>query len=297
VDEVDWVRLVDQVRNGDCTPFLGAGACHGTLPTGTELSKTWAADHKYPMKDRDDLPRVMQYVAIRTRDTVSVKQRLTRHLSEIGPPDFSDPAEPHGLLARLPLPVYLTTNYDNFMVSALHNAGKAPSSAICRWYRDATGADEVFSTGQGFNPQPDSPIVYHLHGSFEEPRSLVLTEEDYLEFLVNMALDKANNERKLIPASIFRALTTRPLLFIGYSLQDWTFRVLFHGLLRMISEVQRRRHVSVQLSPVDRHADPDAYQRAKDYLTAYFDRQDISLYWGTANDFCTELRSRLGWAP
>lgn len=297
MDEMDWARLVDQVSNGECTPFLGAGACHGTLPTGTELSKTWATDHEYPMEDRDDLPRVMQYVAIRTRDAVSVKQRLTRHLSGIGPPDFADPAEPHGLLARLPLPVYLTTNYDDFMARALRNAGKSPSSAICRWYRDAAAADDLFSTGQGFNPRPEAPIVYHLHGSFQEPRSLVLTEEDYLEFLINLALDKANNERKLIPPSIFRALATRPLLFIGYSLQDWTFRVLFHGLLRMVSEVQWRRHVSVQLSPVDEARDPEAYKRAKEYLTAYFDRRNISLYWGNANDFCTELRSRLGWAP
>lgn len=297
MDEQDWARLVDQVSNGDCTPFLGAGACHGTLPTGTQLSATWAADHMYPLGDRDDLPRVMQYVAIRTRDAVSVKQRLARKLSGVGPPDFADPVEPHGLLARLPLPVYLTTNYDDFMVRALRNVGKTPSSAICRWYRDAATADEVFSTGPGFNPRPEAPIVYHLHGSFQEPHSLVLTEEDYLEFLINMALDKANNERKLIPASIFRALTTRPLLFIGYSLQDWTFRVLFHGLLRMISEVQWRRHVSVQLSPLNKDADPDAYTRAKEYLTSYFDRRNISLYWGTASDFCAELRSRLGCAP
>ena len=297
MDEVDWARLVADVRDGDCTPFLGAGACHGTLPTGGQLSETWAVDHMYPLGDRDDLPRVMQYVAIRTRDAVSVKQRLARNLSGIGPPDFADPAEPHGLLARLPIPVYLTTNYDDFMVRALRSAGKAPSSAICRWYRDAAAVDEVFSTGQGFNPRPEAPIVYHLHGSFQEPRSLVLTEEDYLEFLINMALDKANSERKLIPASILRAITSKPLLFIGYSLQDWTFRVLFHGLLQMISGVQLRRHVSVQLSPVDKEADPDAHQRAKDYLTSYFDRQNISIYWGTASEFCTELRSRLGWSP
>jgi hypothetical protein len=297
VDEVDWARLVDQVSNGDCTPFLGAGACRGTLPVGAELSEAWAADHMYPLADRHDLPRVMQYVAIRTRDAVSVKQRLARNLGGLGPPNFADPAEPHGLLARLPLPVYLTTNYDDFMVRALRNAGKEPSSAICRWYRDARAADEVFTTNQGYNPRHEEPIVYHLHGSFREPRSLVLTEEDYLEFLINLALDKASDERKLIPTSIFRALTTKPLLFIGYSLQDWTFRVLFHGLLRTISEVQWRRHVSVQLSPLPEDEDPEAYRRAKDYLTAYFDRRNISLYWGTAEAFCTELRGRLGWAP
>src|SRR6266511_3429004 len=128
VDEADWRRLVEQVASGDCTPFLGAGACHGTLPTGKELSRRWAALHQYPFDDQAVLPRVMQYVATEARDAVYIKQRVARTLAGLGPPDFADPAEPHGLLARLPLPVYLTTNYDDFMTRALRSKGKNPSS-------------------------------------------------------------------------------------------------------------------------------------------------------------------------
>lgn len=296
MDEADWTRLVEQVSHGDCTPFLGAGACHGTLPTGRELSEMWAAEHRYPFGDPEDLPRVMQYAAVGLRESVFVKQQVTRRLAGLGPPDFTHPGEPHGLLARLPLPVYLTTNYDDFMVQALHAQGKQPATAICPWYQGAPATEGIFATHQGFNPGSQQPLVYHLHGSFREPSSLVLTEEDYLEFLINLAMDKAGDEKKLIPTSILRALTTRPLLFIGYSLQDWTFRVLFHGLLRTISGVQQRRHVSVQLSPLPGDSDPDAFRRAREYLTEYFNKSNISLYWGTAEAFCAELRTRLGWA-
>src|SRR5215475_5703305 len=103
MDDEDWRRLVRQVRNGDCTPFIGAGACAGTLPTGVELSQQWATRHAYPFRDNDNLARTTQYAAIRTRDTVDMKERLADVLSAVKPPDFTSAGEPHGVLAGLPL--------------------------------------------------------------------------------------------------------------------------------------------------------------------------------------------------
>ena len=40
---------------------------------------------------------------------------------------------------------------------------------------------------RGFVPTPANPLVYHLHGHLEMPQSLVLTEDDYLEFLVRIS--------------------------------------------------------------------------------------------------------------
>jgi len=293
MDERDWSRLVQQMRSGDCTPFLGAGACYGTLPTGRQLSETWAQEYRYPFDDRSNLPRVMQYAAVDRRDAVTVKKVVAQQLVPLGPPDFARPGEPHGLLASLPLPVYLTTNYDDFMVKALTAAGRVPSSAICPWYQGAVTDEGMLAAEQDNSPRPERPIVYYLHGSFLNPNSLVLTEEDYLEFLINLTRDKSEDRRQLIPATILRALTMKPLLFIGYSLEDWTFRVLFHGLLRTIAQVQQRRHISVQLAPPADSTDLDRHERARDYLTEYFNQWRISLHWGTAEDFCTELRARL----
>ena len=44
-------------------------------------------------------------------------------------PDFRAPSEPHAVLADLPLPIYMTTNYDDFMVKAL---GKPSSGSASR---------------------------------------------------------------------------------------------------------------------------------------------------------------------
>jgi hypothetical protein len=52
--------------------------------------------------------------------------------------------------------------------------------------------------------------------------------------------------------------------------------------------------VSVQLHPDVDGRDPDAQERAREYLTRSLENWQISIFWGTAEEFCAELRSRLG---
>lgn len=289
----DWERLVDQIRRGDCTPFIGAGACQEVLPTGAQLSEHWADYYNYPFDNRSDLGEVMQYATLIEQDPVTVKQRVADHLAALGQPDFSKGLQPHAMLARLPLPVYLTTNYDDFMAEALRRAGKQPTVAVCPWYRGAPASTE-YLLPRKFQPDAERPLVYHLHGTFAEPASIVISEEDYLEFLINLTMDRGMDDRRVVPLPVLEAMTQRPLLFIGYSLRDWSFRMLFHGLVQTVASVQRRRHVSVQLEPLRDHGDPAARARARDYLSKYFDRLDITIYWGTVSSFCRQLARRLG---
>jgi hypothetical protein len=291
VEEADWARLLAQLGRGDCTPFLGAGAC-GTLPSGAELRSRWAAAYEYPFADDGDLARVMQYAAISEGDTIYLKENVCQYLGSAQPPDFDDPAEPHALLADFPIPVFITTNYDDFLARALKVVGKNPNSAMCSWFADADYDREFFETMPGLKPTPAEPLVYHLHGSMQTPKSLVLTESDYLEFLVKITTSHDDEALRIIPSAILSALTDNPLLFIGYSLQDWTFRVLFHGLLRTIPGIHRRRNVSVQLLPPVPQRTKEAEERARRYLTRYLEDWRISIYWGTATEFCRELRQR-----
>jgi hypothetical protein len=292
--EAEWDRLLYQLNNGDCTPFLGAGACVGSLPTGRELSRTLARRWGYPYDNDYDLPRVAQFAAMMFGDAVHVKTLICDELGVTAPPDFQDPLEPHGVLANFPLPVYLTTNYDDFILRSLKAVGKRPNVALCPWNNDVPYADDLFSSEAGWNPQPDTPLIYHLHGSLQDPPSIVLAEDDYLEFLTNLAVDGVAGNKRMLPTSILAALTRRPLLFVGYSLQDWTFRVLFHGLLKAVPAINRRRHVSVQLAPSLSGTGVDV-EEVQRQLARYYEDWRISIFWGTAEEFCGELRRRMGW--
>jgi len=294
MNDADWERLLRQLARGDCTPFLGAGACHGTLPTAAEMSRQWATESAYPFEDHHDLPRVMQYVSIIDGDPVSVKERVCDDFSRHAPPPFGRVTEPHTVLARFPIRVFITTNYDDFLVKALAWAGKNPTSAVCPWYLHAT-ADfgKFFAKVPVTRPEQDSPLVFHLHGSMNMPKSLVLTEADYLEFLANIAVSRTGDGTELVPSAVLSAMTDYPLLFIGYSLQDWTFRVIFHSLLRAQAEVNRRRSVSVQLLPPVNGSVAEAERRAREYITRYLGGWKISIFWGTATEFFSELNRRM----
>jgi hypothetical protein len=288
VDEADWQRLVKQVRLGDCLPFLGAGACSGTLPTAADLSMHYAEQYEYPFHDRTDLARVTQYALTEIRDSVDLKAELCDFLHEFGHPPPHDLAEPHALLADLPISVFLTTNYDGFLATALRRTGKRPQVAVSPWWDTLNPQPDP-----RWDPTPDAPLVYHLHGSCAEPRSMVVTESDYLTYMVNIVEVPAATGRSLLPTAVLDAMSRRPMLFLGYSLQDWTFRVLFHGLARATPRHNQRRHVSVQLMPKVSVSAEDAERKARRYLEQYLDGWNISIYLETASEFCAELRERL----
>jgi SIR2-like domain len=279
VEERDWELLLARIADGLCTPFLGAGATAHALPLASDIAREWAARHRYPLDDSDDLARVAQFLAVR-HDPMFPKDLIGSALGGLPPPDFDAPDEPHAALARLPLRIFMTTNYDGSMASALRAAGKHPRTEICRW-NDSPALADVPSPleDDGYVPSPAAPLVYHLHGQLGQPESLVLTEDDYLDFLVALS-----REPGLLPHPIQRALANTSLLFIGYRLADWNFRVLHRGLVAALAASLRRVSVTVQLH---------TGEAERDYLSSYFDALNLRVYWGTAEEFVTELRTRM----
>src|SRR5262245_8862411 len=117
----DWKLLLHRIKEGRCTPFLGAGAAYPALPLGRDLAEQWSTEHSYPLADRADLPRVAQYLAV-TYDSMWPKERLADSFKKYAAPDFSARDEPHSVLSRLPLPIYMTTNYDDLMSACRPNS-------------------------------------------------------------------------------------------------------------------------------------------------------------------------------
>ena len=87
--------------------------------------------------------------------------------------------------------LYLTTNYDDFMTKALRLRKKEPRREFCQWTEYIKSYPTVFKTDPTYEPSPANPVVFHLHGHSGVADSLVLTEDDYLDFLVNVANDPA----------------------------------------------------------------------------------------------------------
>jgi len=283
-----WDNLLRSIRNGQCTPFIGAGACAGTLPLGSEIARQWAEEYGYPLADATDLARVAQFLAI-DRYGMFPKESIEEQFQGIASPDFSEPDEPHSVLADLKLPIYVTTNYDSFMVEALKHHKRDPKQEFCRWndYIEVTREESVFDTA--YKPTPSNPLVYHLHGHIGLPQSMVLTEGDYLDFLIRLTRDQ-----DLLPPAIRMALTGTHLLFIGYRLADWNFRVILRGLRGALEADLQYPVIAVQLPPDKLSGEQN--ERAQKYLDEYLsqigDIKTVCIYWGDARQFARELRER-----
>jgi len=274
LDEKVWTTLIQNIKAGRCTPFLGAGASYPALPLGSQIAEEWAKEYGYNFGNTSNLVEVAQFLAVEY-DPLFPKDLILGRIAAAKPPDFTAPDEAHGLLAELPLPVYLTTNYDNFMAQALKRRYRDVRREVCRWHELLKNEPSEFD--QGYEPTVANPVVFHLHGH-TKPELLVLTEDDYLSFLANIARNP-----QLLPQPIQKALDRSTCLFIGYRLGDWNFRVLFQSLPKM-----RLRNIAV-LKPPDDQATAD---KQRDYMERYYAAMDLHVYWGTACDFCAELRQR-----
>ena len=207
------------------------------------------------------------------------------------PEEKTDPLE---VLARLPIPIYLTTSYHDFLERALIDAGREPRTQICPWNIPAEVLPERQRPLSSFTHDEEAirhPIVYHLFGLEDYSESLVLSEDDYMDYLVRITRESADHMGGgVIPPFLEASLSYSSLLLLGYRLHDWDFRVLFRGLLNVDrNQVETRRPgVAIQLYPNGQPEVKDV-QGAKTYLNKYFKGAKLQVHWNDTDSFVAKL--------
>ncbi len=283
----EWGVLVDLIRAKECTPFLGAGIAVPTLPTGAELARA-LADAEYPFKDSDNLPRVSQYLAITTNENRAPKMKVRDRIDAAIASGVAvdDLADPHAILASLDLPIYITTNYDDLLFRALdrRHPGRV-SREVARWNREVEHRAGAFTAR---SPTGDNPLVFHLHGHTGMLASMVLTEDDYVEFVTAVARTRDS----VVPPIVQEALSWSSLLFVGYGLNDWNFHVLLRLLMKDLAGGQKRLNVSVQMPPNEGLIVPQRRTQAEAFIAAYLDATQVQIHWGDARSFLHDLHEK-----
>lgn len=312
-----WPALLRSIRAERCTPILGFGLLEAMLGGSRhDIAQRWAETYRYPLSPdkREELPQVAQFLSVnqdRNFPRDELIEYLRRGLQQRYRADLpaelltarvplaqiwqvigtqrraANPCDPHRVLAQQPFPIYITTTPDDLLVDALRAAGKDPQIELCPWneYVEMSSA----GTGADYHPTPERPLVYYLCGRVIELDSLVITEDDYFDYLVGVTGNK-----DLIPAAVRRKLADTALLFLGFELDSWDFRVLYRSLMGQEGRGRRSRyaHIAAQIDPEGgRLIEPE---RARKYLEQYFQNADISVYWGSAEDFLGELHQRTG---
>ena len=327
-----WEALVADIDNNQCVPVLGRGLVESSLGSTRDIARDWAERYEFPLapRSRDDLAQVAQYLAYRQSRNLAISElraHLVAHIrskyrielekigsrgdrdllnqrinkdtvneliQEIGRLQRQrDTADVHRLLARLPVPVYINANRVNLLRDALQDEGKAPRILLCNWIFKHDAPVPIGPTlPEDYEPSVSEPLIFHVFGNLEYPKSLVLTEDDYFDFLIAITRNEMINKVS-IPGVITNALASSGLLLLGFQADDWDFRVLFRGILKQPGSEMGDdcARVAVQMSPTEgQMIDPD---RACKYLQGYFQSEGhISTFWGSAAQFMRTLTER-----
>ncbi len=306
--------FVDRVRTGHVVPVIAAGMQVDLVLGGQDRFTEGYADYSaFPLEDRHDLLKMAKYKAIIENwkghelqdDFLDYVKRY--HIYDLGEARGLDPElleeagnevdslsasafaarleyprfdqgqeDPLLILADLPLPIYLTTSPFTFLEAALRRAGKEPQTDFCRWH---TGLGRIDAVSR---PSDKAPLVFHLFGLDTQPNSLVLTEDDYLQFLI-MVSQGEGTDNDSIPDPVRRALSESSLVLLGFEMASWSFRVLFWGLIKpaTMGLKTQRGFCCLQVTPSEKE---------RQFLEDYLKREvDFEVFWGDVQAYTQEL--------
>jgi hypothetical protein len=272
----EWRELVKKIEEGKCTPFLGSEASFGPDFPASTFARNLALKHQYPFNDSHDLARVAQYIAMK-KGRALPKEEVKKLFDELPPPKH-EPGELHYTLAELPLSLYVTTTYNGFMSQALAKRTRYVTTEVCVW--NAFQPNDPVGVGRKNKDAGRdrlNPLVYHLYGSLDEPNSLVLTEDDFLEFLIETTRNEGG-ENDRIPTVVRKAFSQYVLLFLGYRFDQTEFRILLHCIGKKL-EMSRRQHklnLTVQMIAVCERISQGNLEKVVEFLSTYY-REDVNV--------------------
>lgn len=219
-NQTAYNELVKTLRGGGAIALIGAGSSARVgYPVWSKLLNLMADEilrHRPHVQDEltqlagaeDQLWRAEEYRRLLGPDNYAP---LIRQL--FGPKDVAVDRL-HELLVRLPFRHVLTTNYDPVLEDAHTQVLRLPPRRV-EW-RDQADVQE-FIQKLGDPAGRDRRYVY-LHGRYNDPESLILTESDYTSHY-HMRADT-------LP-KLWSLMATQRVVSIGFSLSDLDIMALF----------------------------------------------------------------------
>lgn len=269
----DWRTLVRTIEKGTCILLLGPDvALDPDNPERGPLTEALAkklsselAGGESPV-DEANLSHVALLYYQHFLDRVGLEEDVEKFYASYSKryTDF------HRDLAALPFRLCINTTPDRFLYNAFLAAGKAP---IYDYY-------DFRNTRPSFlkETKPDKPIVYDLYGSCVDSASLVLTEHELLEFLVNIVKGTPPLP-KFITSQFADPYTS--FLFLGFGFHNWYVRILLHLL-----QTYRHKQYSLALEEARFFSDSALSRTIVFYKNEHF----IKFRKLSCADFATRLR-------
>ena len=222
----DWEVLLHSIERGNCIPLLGpdlsTSSADGTrrnlaIALSHELAEILLEEKRFAVPDATNLSLVAQMFQNQlSRDEleVEVMRFYDKHKAALEACQDST----FQCLAGLPFSLLVSSRHDATLEYFLQKLGKRPRIQSYQFKGDRR--DILGNLGS-----VDEPLIYQLYGSFDAPDSLVVTENDQLEFLKAVVAQCPK-----LPADLTNLFSGKNFLFLGFGLGNYHLRVLLHVL-------------------------------------------------------------------
>ncbi len=248
--------IVNAIRSGKCIPFLGAGVSmtyknwrNGQAdvegcPSGDKLR----SELEEALRKKAPVPAELQRVILPVLPSIAeffqyydnghrgemenlVRRAIDRAVC---------PRPIHWVLAGIPsVRCVFTTNYDELLEQAVgknglhrrligpyvhdqsHNKQKNPTDLPIELIQNLPHRLDALAP-----PEGHPLVLYKMHGCVRHPNSLLITTYDYVQYIASWT-----DKRLGMPKEFRDLLLKNTILFLGYGLGDWNFRVIWEAMI------------------------------------------------------------------
>ncbi|MCA9827523.1 MAG: SIR2 family protein [Nitrosopumilus sp.] len=212
--------LLKAIQAKRCLLFIGAGFSKNaempnglTMPSWNELAIGLSKD----LREKSNEPLIAASNYAKEFGT----NELIRKLSELLHVYAAKPGKVHCKLTTIvAFDTIVTTNFESLLEDAFFN--KKPIHVIA--------GDEHIGK---YSPSTHTNII-KIHGDFTHHRDIVITQEDYENFL---------DRHPVLATNLAAWLSTKTPLFIGYSLSDSHFQQLRHILKKQLRDFMNKGYI------------------------------------------------------
>ncbi len=168
------------------------------------------------------------------------KVRLIERMHEILLVEEARPGPAHAAFCDLPFDVVVTTNFDFLLEKQYERKSRSCTPILSE---DQLAID----TGSAVREIAPRVSLVKMHGDLNHPSSMVVTEEDYDDFI---------NRNPLLCTYIGNLLISRTVVLIGYSLDDTDLRQVWKIVTNRLGSLRRPAYaimVDADLPTVSRY--------------------------------------------
>lgn len=209
--------FLDDIVSNRCIPIVGSGFSRNAILNPGKIMPVWEELGKSIGKM---IPNHQYFGAI---DAISAfehefsRVKLVEELNKLLHINTAQPGPAHTSFCRLPFELVCTSNFDFLLERGYEIVGR-----YCRPIIE----EEQLSISL------DGPVVTLLkfHGDLHHPTRMVMTEDDYSLFI---------SQYPLVATFLANILISKTAWFIGYSLEDPDFRLLWQVIGDRLGKLRR----------------------------------------------------------